>query len=153
MTARGDFRSQVGGAGEKGVVLIVTLIILLLVTLVVFAAARGSTMDLKLASTAQQKVATFQAAEAAVLRVTESIANLGEPSRDATPVVNSYDFAANAQTGLKVSTTQSFTAEAAAPGYSIRKGSAGFRTLFYDVEARATTVPETGIQTVCLLSL
>jgi hypothetical protein len=135
------------GTQQQGMVLVVSLIMLLLVTLIVFAASRSSALDVRLAGISENKVATFQAAESAVTRVTSDIVNLGAPSRTATPMTMAFDFSLSDTKSARVNTTQVFRAEAAAPGYSVRRGSAGFQTFFYDIRAEAQTLPDSSIRT------
>ena len=52
--------------GQRGVTLIITLVMLVLVTLVIVSTVRTSTMDEKMAGNARDRDKAFQAAEAAV---------------------------------------------------------------------------------------
>ncbi len=138
---------------QGGVVLIVAMIALLLVTLITFAAVRSSTVSSRIAVAHELKAATFEAAESAANMLARSKQNLGppEPGNErnftsgavGTPLPQflirgsatdgSDDDVAVTTTGRAV-----FQREAAAVGYSLRKGGAGFQTYFYDLSATAT---------------
>ena len=147
--------------GQRGVVLIVAMIALLLVTLITFAAVRSSTVSSRIAVIQELKAATFEAAESGATMLASSKQNLGPPELG---VVRTYSSATVGaplpQFVVRGSTTDSsdddvsvvatgraaFQREAAAIGYSVRKGGAGFQTYFYDLSATATVQGSTNTQ-------
>jgi len=146
---------------QRGVVLIVAMIALLLVTLITFAAVRSSTVSSRIAVIQELKAATFEAAESGAIMLARSKQNLGPPEPG---VVRTYTSAAvgaplpqflirgsttaGSDDDVSVVTTgrAEFRREAAAIGYSLRKGGAGFQTYFYDLSARATVQGSTNTQ-------
>lgn len=129
-------RMTVALHGQRGVVLPVTMVLLVLVTLVTFSAMRSGTIDQRIASAAEVKALAFQSAESAITRVTEDIDNLPPPQDGATDT-RAYSFAITGDKTINVAVGLRFKTESSAPGYSIRKGSAGFQTYFYDVSPEA----------------
>lgn len=153
---------------QQGVVLVVTLITLLLVTLVTFAAARSSTVNMRIALAQEIKTATFQGAESGIMTLMSL--PVGDPRFPAAQAGSEQDFdsanpadplpallvrggdTADAADDVLVNTTANiaFRREAAALGNSIRKGGAGFQTFHYDVTVVGNTA--TGIATQTTLT-
>lgn len=138
---------------QRGVVLIVAMIALLLVTLITFAAVRSSTVSSRIALIQELKAATFEAAESGATMLARSKQNLGPPDIGVVRTYTSAEVGAplpqfllresaagGSGNGVAVVTTgrAAFQREAAAIGYSLRKGGAGFQTYFYDLSATAT---------------
>ena len=148
-------------SNQCGVVLIVAMIALLLVTLITFAAVRSSTLSSRIAVIQELKAATFEAAESGTTMLALSKQNLGPPEPG---VVRTYTSAAsntplpqflirggttdtNDDDVLVVTTGRAeFKREAAAIGYSLRKGAGGFQTYFYDLSATGTVEGSTNTQ-------
>lgn len=153
---------------QRGVVLVVTLVMLLLVTVIVFSAMRTSALDLRIAMTAEMKTSALQAAESALVRTAESTANFGAPLPGAAPAVRSYTFPIDADKSIVV-TTQVRYVEATAlnssdgESYSIVQGNAiydsGGQTTsaqpikHYEVYSSARTLPDTGLETALVSGL
>lgn len=153
---------------QRGVVLVVTLITLLLVTLVTFAAARSSTVNMRIALAQEIKTATFQSAESGIMTLMSL--PVGDPRFPAAQAGSEQNFdssnatdplpsllvrgggTADAADDVQVNTTANiaFRREAAALGNSIRKGGAGFQTFHYDVTVVGNTA--TGIATQTTLT-
>jgi type IV pilus assembly protein PilX len=133
-------------AKERGAVLFISLIMLLLITLVSFSVMETSTLEAQLATASEQKAISFQMAEASVSEATNSMANLNTAysawlADESNP---SWPSSNHALTGYNsgqrvVSATGSsetrFLGNATTIGYSIRKGSAGLETYYYEAEA------------------
>ncbi len=148
-------------SSQRGVVLIVAMIALLLVTLITFAAVRSSTVSSRIAVIQELKAATFEAAESGTAMLALSKQNLGPPEQG---VVRSYTSAASntplpqflirggatdtSDDDVSVVTTgrAAFQREAAAIGYSLRRGGAGFQTYFYDLSATGAVEGSTNTQ-------
>jgi|GEM_PF-1790607 len=153
---------------QRGVVLVVTLVMLLLVTVIVFSAMRTSALDLRIAMTAEMKTSALQAAESALVRTAESTANFGAPLPGAAPAVRSYTFPIDADKSIVV-TTQVRYVEATAlnssdgESYSIVQGNAiydsggqttsGQPIKHYEVYSSARTLPDTGLETALVSGL
>jgi len=147
-------------ANQRGVVLVVTLIALLLVTIVTFAALRSSTLNVRIATAQEVKSTTFQAAESGINLMAQSTNTLGPPEETAVPEVYDWGDAlmpvfrlrgadtAGTDDDVLIQTrgTATFRREAAAAGYSIRKGSAGFQTFHYELTTEARTDGEMSTQ-------
>ena len=157
MVANSSFETP---ASQRGVVLVVTLIALLLVTIVTFAALRSSTLNVRIATAQEVKSTTFQAAESGINLMAQSTNTLGPPEETAAPEVYDWgdalmpvfrlrgaDTASTADDVLiQTRGTATFRREAAAAGYSIRKGSAGFQTFHYELTTEARTDGEMSTQ-------
>lgn len=159
---------SVGCSRQRGVVLVVTLITLLLVTLVTFAAARSSTVNMRIALAQEIKTATFQGAESSIMTVMSL--PVGDPRFPAAVAGAERNFTGAAATdplpsllvrgGSTADTSDdvlvntaaniAYRREAAALGNSIRKGGAGFQTFHYDVTVVGNTA--TGIATQTTLT-
>ncbi len=132
---------------QNGVALIVTMVIMLMVAVIAFSAMAGSVVELKLASAAEVRTLTFQSAESAINRVTESVNNLGQPIKGATPRTMDLRFKVDANKTMDVNTVAWFRSDAAAPGYSIRRGAAGLQIYHYEVSATSAMTANTAIAT------
>ena len=154
---------------QCGVVLVVTLITLLLVTLVTFAAARSSTVNMRIALAQEIKTATFQSAESGISTLMSL--SVGDPrfpppetgsergfnsafDEDLLPSLlvrgEMTDTDVSDDVFVNTAGNIAFRREAAALGNSIRKGGAGFQTFHYDVTVVGNTA--TGIATQTTLT-
>ncbi|MCX2979145.1 pilus assembly PilX family protein [Candidatus Marimicrobium litorale] len=134
---------------EDGVVMVVALIMLLLITLVTFAVMETSSLEAQMATAAEQKAITFQMAEGAVSEASNDFGNLGAALRakivnEANPdwptgthALTGYDSDDRIVTAAASSMTE-YIGNTATMGYSVRKGSAGIDTYYYEVEATST---------------
>ncbi len=134
---------------QRGAVLFVSLIMLLLVTLVTFAVMETSTLEAQMATASEQKAITFQMAEGAVSEATSSIVNLGDAFRakltdeddppwpEGVHALTGYDDGERVLSAAADSETR-YIGSATTIGYSIRKGSAGLETYYYEAEAVST---------------
>lgn len=140
-------------SSQRGVVLIVAMVALLLVTLITFAAVRSSTVSSRIAVIQELKMATFEAAESGAVMLARSKQNLGPPEIGSVRTYTSTAVDAplpqflvrggatdGSEDDVAIVTMgrAAFKREAAAIGYSVRKGGAGFQTYFYDLSATAT---------------
>jgi type IV pilus assembly protein PilX len=66
--------------GQRGVVLVVALLLLLILTLIGLAATRGSWLQLKMAGNTQDKDVAFQAAEAALVNCEDILTQAALPT-------------------------------------------------------------------------
>jgi len=148
-------------SNQRGVVLIVAMIALLLVTVITFAAVRSSTVSSRIAVIQELKAATFEAAESGATMLARSKQNLGPPEPGVVRTYTSADAGAplpqflvrggatdTSDDDVSVVTTgrAAFQREAAAIGYSLRRGGAGFQTYFYDLRATGTVEGSTNTQ-------
>lgn len=133
---------------QQGAVLLVSLLVLLLITIVSFAAMETSTLEAKMATASEQKAITFQMAEAAITEATDNLDLLGDAYNawlvdETTPTwptanhaIAGYDDGTRNVAAVAASETR-FIGSASTIGYSVRKGSAGLETFYYEAEARA----------------
>lgn len=148
MTSRHRNGPAIAGR-QEGAVLLVSLLILLLITLASFAVMETSTLEAKMATASEQKAITFQMAEAAVTEATDSLDLLGDAygawlADDANPnwptanhAITGYD-GGTRNVSAQASSETRFKGTASTIGYSIRKGSAGLETFYYEAEAVST---------------
>ncbi len=141
---------------QSGVVLLVSLLILLVITLVGFSVMATSNLEVKMASTKELKAISYQAAEAIIDEVlTEPAAvnilgqslnaYLADPNDPSWPNDTGYAYpgydsdsgSRNVQAGGE--STVRFLGTASTLGYSIRKGSSGIDTYYYEAESVGQT--------------
>lgn len=134
---------------QQGAVLLVSLLVLLLITIVSFAVMETSTLEAKMATATEQKAITFQMAEAAITEATDNLTLLGnaygawlaDESSPSWPTdshaITGYDGGPRTVSAAATSETR-FIGSASTIGYSVRKGSAGLETFYYEAEARST---------------
>lgn len=134
---------------EEGAVMLVTMVMLLLVTLVTFAVMERSTLESQLATASEQKEITFQMAEGAISEATSDLTNLGvalgawladavSPSwPESDHSITGYDGGERVVSASATAETR-YLGNASTIGYSIRKGSAGLETYYYEAEAEST---------------
>ncbi|KZX57930.1 hypothetical protein A3709_20105 [Halioglobus sp. HI00S01] len=136
-------------SNERGAILLVSLLMLLVITIIATAVMEVSTLEVKLATASEKKAITFQMAESALAEASNDINNLGSafratvvsPASPAWPTINhaiaAYDTADRTVSAAATSETQ-YVGNAATIGYSIRKGSAGIETFYYETTAIST---------------
>lgn len=142
------------GRRQSGAVLLVSLLLLLLITLVGFTMMDTSNLQMKMANTKELKAISFQAAESIVdesLTEPAAIDMLGaalnahfaDSDDPAWPTKTDYAYTGYDTGQRDVSAGGSsetrFLGTASTIGYSIRKGSSGIETYYYEVEADANT--------------
>ena len=137
---------------QSGVVLLVSLLILLVITLVGFSVMATSNLEVKMASTKELKAVSYQAAEAIIDEVlTEPTAvnilgqslnaYLADPNDPSWPNDTGYAYpgydsgSRNVQAGGE--STVRFLGTASTLGYSIRKGSSGIDTYYYEKDPKS----------------
>ena len=138
---------------QSGVVLLVSLLMLLLVTLVGLSVMETSNLEVKMATAKELKTISFQMAEgvldetltepAAISLLGAAYNNFLADPNNPTPVVSTSDYATSSIKGVKdgVSSTL-FLGPASTIGYSIRRGSSGLETYYYEAEATANLQKE-----------
>jgi len=138
---------------QSGVVLLVSLLILLLITVVGFTMMETSNLEVKMATTKELKAISFETSEAIIeeaLTEPGAITLLGEalnnyyadPNNPSWEVdqytYDAYDSGARKVNARGESRTQ-FLGTASTIGYSIRKGSSGIETYYYEFQSDAVT--------------
>lgn len=135
---------------QNGAVLIVSLLILLLVTLVGFAVMETSNLESKMATARELKEVSFQTAEAILEEATADVAYLGraynaylvDPNAPAWPNDPTHELTGYDTTDRKLlaggASTMRYLTNASTIGYSMRKGSSGLETYYYEAEGIST---------------
>ncbi len=131
---------------QEGAVLIVSLLILLLVTLIGFATMETSKLESKMATARELKEISFQTAEAIIEEATADMGYLGraysaylvdpnDPTWPTDPnhIYTGYD-SGDRVLNAGGDSTMRFITTASTIGYSIRKGSAGLETYYYEAQ-------------------
>lgn len=127
---RRPYRAAVpGGAAQRGVALVVALILLVVLTLVGFAAIRGTLIQQKMASNQYDRQIAFQSAEAALRAARLRIS--GNPA----------DIARNCRTGGTVCLSNPFN-DANLPANSIHEVSEGTAAGQFSASALAASKPQ-----------
>ncbi|MFT6285575.1 MAG: type IV pilus assembly protein PilX [Halieaceae bacterium] len=154
MTCKVKNRFVASKQRQSGVVLLVSLLILLLITVVGFAMMDTSNLEVKMASTKELKTIAFQTAESileesltepdAVNLLGQSLnAFLADPNDPVWPRVDDFSYDGYDSGTRNVAATgaadTSFLGTQSTIGYSIRKGSSGIETYYYEVESNAST--------------
>ena len=133
------------GAHERGVVMLVVLILLLLVTIVGFSVMEISSSQVKMAVNREGREVSFQGAESAIETVTDDEqqfrdaynagrGKLDDPGSIAWPTVEvSYD----ADSDLSLSVETRYTGDIPALGNDLVIGSPGLRSLHFELRASA----------------
>ncbi|MDP5063895.1 MAG: PilX N-terminal domain-containing pilus assembly protein [Haliea sp.] len=135
------------GAHERGVVMLVVLILLLLVTIVGFSVMEISSSQVKMAVNREGREVSFQGAESAIETVADDeqqlvdafVAGLGkltsdDPDSITWPTVEvSYD----ADSDLSLSVETRYTGDIPALGNDLVIGSPGLRSLHFELRASA----------------
>ena len=162
---------------QRGTVLIVALLLLLATSFTGFAAMQSSLLQMKMASARELREMTFQSAEAVLALAQTDLYFLsarrgalstrrgalpaggalpaagGVPAAERLPT-RQYSFAHDSE--LRGSATVRPLHSAPAPGYSIRSGSGGTVTHYYELRARATRtdspISSTHVQGVYVVS-
>ncbi|WP_207063344.1 PilX N-terminal domain-containing pilus assembly protein [Motiliproteus sp. SC1-56] len=116
---------------ERGMVLVVCLLVILMVTLIAATATRTSTFEEKMAANAQTYNRTFQAAESAVEVAINNDNLMFEAIDDVSTATSSQQSVPIGDSGVTASAQIEFKGEGIAPGNSI--GSAS--TYMYEIHA------------------
>ena len=139
---------------ESGVVLLVSLLLLLLITIVGFSMMDTSNLEVKMASTKELKAISFQTAESILdesLTEPGAIDLLGrslnaffaDPNNPTWPTEDNYTYTGydigDRDVDARGDSETRFLGTASTIGYSIRKGSSGIETYYYEVEANGLT--------------
>lgn len=134
-------------AAQRGVVLIGSLILLIIVTLVGYSVMETSNLETRKATASELKAISFQTAEG-ILEVAISDLNyLGQAlnaslAGSAWPTRNNYAYSGYDQGTRSLSVNGSsemrYLTNASTVGYSIRKGSSGIDTYYYEAESTST---------------
>ena len=149
---------------QEGAVLLVSLLILLLVTLIGFATLETSTLESKMATARELKEISFQTAEAIIEESTADMgylgralnAHLADPNDPTWPtdpnhIYPDYD-AGDRVLNAGGESTMRFITNASTIGYSMRKGSAGLETYYYEAQGVSslanTNISNTHVQGV-----
>ncbi len=132
---------------QQGVVLLGSLILLLIITVVGFSVMETSNLESKMATAAELKAISFQTAEGIIEEAISDFTYLGQaysaslagstwPNRSGYDR-DGYDYGSRV---LDVSGTSEmrYLTNASSVGYSIRKGSSGIDTYYYEAEATSS---------------
>lgn len=134
---------------QNGAVLIVSLIMLLLLTVIGLAAMEVSSLESKMATAKELKEISFQTAEAILEESMDDLDYLGQafnsylkdPNDPVWPTethsYTGYDSGSRELTAAGDSEMR-FITTASAVGYSMRKGSSGIETYYYEADGVAT---------------
>jgi len=134
---------------QRGMVLLASLILLLVITVVGFSVMETSNMEVKMATAKEMKEISFQAAEAIAEVATGDIDYLGEAlaadlAGSAWPTRSNYSFSGydvgTRQLNVTGSSEMRYITNASTIGYSVRKGSSGLETYYYEAGARTNMV-------------
>lgn len=136
---------------QDGAVLIGALILLLVITIVGFSVMETSNLESKMATARELKEISFQTAEA-IIGDTLTIANLDylakafgakltDPNDPTWPKetysYSGYDYGAR-KLAVTGTSEMRYLTNASTVGYSIRKGSSGIETYYYELEANSS---------------
>lgn len=119
---------------QRGMVLVVCLLVIMMVTLIATTATRTSTFEEKMAANAQTYNRTFQAAESAVEVAINNDTLMFEAIDNTSTRLSSIQSVAIGDSGVVASAQTKFKGEGIAPGNSI--GSAS--TYMYEIQAEGS---------------
>ena len=126
---------------QRGVVLLVSLLLLLVTTFIGFSAMETSNLESKMATSRELKELTFQTAEASIEQTLDNFAiisqaySVGLSGSGNWPVATySFDHDTELSGGARIE----FMNNANSLGYSIRKGASGIATYYYQVIGSAS---------------
>lgn len=137
MTRRNEIRTP---GRQKGVVLIVALLLLLVTTFLGFSSMEISNLETRMATSRELEELVFQTAEAAIETALDDInfisaaylASLG----GSIPATATYTY--NWDSALTATAQAVFSTDVATQGYSKRKGAGGIATFYYEIRVTAT---------------
>ena len=152
-------------SSQRGAILLTSLVLLLLISIIGASVMRTSNLEMKMATAMEMKEISFQTAEAIIEESMADNLYLAQAfdAQQRNPGSPDWPTKSHAYTGYndtrravnaRGNSEMRFLTTAPTSGYSIRKGSAGLETYYYEIEAVSaisdTNINNTHIQGVYL---